>query len=226
MGCFFHSYRLVDAFVPSLQKWAIVPPLEHRPYCYEEGDRKWYNLQRDARELLCSEMQPPQEQRTFTRGESSKVQEGWIPCSTHISEKSQPSKAYGALWLSTNLWASPSNYSLGPLAASNADNCGNTSLSSSFQPNPNPIIYSSFCSSTLCWKVVSNPPRWTLMTEWTQIHSTHRTASSTQSRQRPRNQSVPTGRFHPDLPAKLMDVFVFNSAHHTLANSLKTHDIS
>lgn len=50
----FHSYRLVDAFVPSLSR----NEQSSHPLCTQtsllRGDRKWYNLHRDARELPCS----------------------------------------------------------------------------------------------------------------------------------------------------------------------------
>lgn len=54
MGHFFHSYRLVDAFVPSLfRNEQSSHPLSTQTLLLR-GDRKWHNLHRDARELPCS----------------------------------------------------------------------------------------------------------------------------------------------------------------------------
>lgn len=54
MGHFFHSYRLVDAFVPSRSRnEPSSHPLSTQTLLLR-GNRKWYNLHRDARELPCS----------------------------------------------------------------------------------------------------------------------------------------------------------------------------
>lgn len=151
--------------------------------------------------------------------------EGWVSCSTHILEKSQPSKPHGALWLSTSLWAGPSNCLSRPLGCfKHRANRRHWQHKSFLKLSTKPHHFFKFLLGS--WQ---QPPKMDIRGRAHPNTSMHSTASSTQARQTHKNQNVPTGRFHPDLPAKLLglfhDGFIFNSARRILSNKLKTKGV-
>lgn len=122
--------------------------------------------------------------------------EGWISCSTHISEKSRPSKPHGALWLSTSLRAGPRN------CLSRPSGCFKYRASkrhrqhkSFFKLSTKPHHFFKFLLLYSLPGSCQQPPEMDIHGRGHPNTSTHRTASSTQGRQRDKNQNIPIDRF-------------------------------
>jgi len=89
MGPFFHSYRLMNAFVLSLSRKQQSSHLLSTQTLLLKGRQKMVcPLQRCKGIAVFKETQPPQEehQKTFTKGESSKEQRAGYPA-THTFQK-------------------------------------------------------------------------------------------------------------------------------------------
>lgn len=170
---------------------------------------------------MFKEMQPPREehQRTFTTGGELKRAEGWISCSTHISEKYLSSKPQ---WSPVTKQKPASRSQRLPLQALRLLQIQSKHKTLTAQVL-NSAISSSFCSCTLLGSY-QQPPE---MDAHGRAHPfRHRTASPTQGRQRAKAKVLLQADCFPACsPAKRLDLFCagfFNSAHHTLSDRLKT----
>lgn len=143
----------------------------------------------------------------YKRGELKRA-EGWISCSTHIAEKSQPSKPHGALWLSTSLRAGPSNCLSRPLCCFKCRASTRHWQHESFlKLSTKPHYFFKFLLLYSLLGSCQQPPKMDIHGRVHPNTSTDRTASSTQARQRDKSQNVPKGRFHPNPPSKATGSF-------------------